>query len=120
MIVLYLKEGNQFLQAIKGFPKVTEKDNKLYIGGNIALNDLTKAGYREYPDQKVNIPTEWNEELEDFVEVPVTLDELKLRDFTEADLAERAKQKRDLAAEIDELKSGADEVKAKLKQAGIM
>lgn len=83
MIVLYLKHNNQFLQAVRGFPQLTEQNNKLYMGGKVAINDLTKAGYREYPDQEIDIPTEWDEELEMDVELPVTLEELGLRDFTE-------------------------------------
>jgi len=35
MIVLYLKENNQFLQAIKGFPEVKEKDNKPISAGDL-------------------------------------------------------------------------------------
>ena len=113
MIVLYLKHNNRFLQAIKGFPKVKEEGNKLYMGSKIIINDLTKAGYKEYPDQEIDIPTEWNEELEMMVELPVTLEELNLRDFTEADLKEKAKLSRDLCAEVDELKTRLD--KAELR-----
>jgi len=87
MIVLYLKENNLFLQAIKGFPEVEERDNKLYFkGGKVIVNDLTKVGYREYPDQGFEIPTEYDEETETIVEVPVTLDELNLRGFEILDL----------------------------------
>lgn len=101
MIILYLKETNQFLQAIKGFPEVKEEGNKLlFLDGGVIINDLTKAGHREYPDQKIDIPTEWDEELEMDVELPITLEELNLRvDFTVQDL----KAKRDLYAEVDEL-----------------
>lgn len=84
MIVLYLKHNNQFLQTIKGFPEVKEEGNKLlFAGGKVIINDLTKAGYKEYPDQEIDIPTEWDEELEMEVEMLVTLEELNLRDFTE-------------------------------------
>lgn len=86
MIVLYLKESNRFLQAIKGFPEVKEEGNKLLLAsGKVIINDLTKAGYREYPDQEFELPTEWNEELEELVELPITLEELNLRDFEEGE-----------------------------------
>ena len=109
MIVLYLKENNQFLQAIKGFPEIKEEGNKLlFADGKVIINDLTKAGYREYPDQTVDIPTEWDEKLGMGIELPVTLEELNLRtDFTAEDL----KAKMDLAAEIVELKAEIDKLK---------
>ena len=82
MIVLYLKDNNQFLQAIKGFPEVMEVDNKLcFTNGTVIINDLTKAGYREYPDQMFTIPID-----EAGTELPITLEELNLRDFTVEDL----------------------------------
>ena len=112
MIVLYLKHNNQFLQAIRGFPKVKEEGNKLlFTDGGVIINDLTKAGYKEYPDQEVDIPMEWDEELEMEVELPVTLEELGLRDFTEEELKERTKLTRDLYAEVDELKTRLDKIK---------
>lgn len=115
MIVLYLKDSNQFLQAIKGFPEIKEEGNKLLLAdGTVIINDLSKAGYKEYPDQKIYIPTEWNEELDMPVELPVTLAELNLRDFTASDLKERAKQLRDLYAEVDEIKEEIRELKKKI------
>jgi len=85
MIVLYLKNNNQFLQAVKGFPELKEGANKLYIEVNgvwkVAINDLTKAGYKEYPDQGITIPRD-----EEGNELPITLAELNLRDFEALDL----------------------------------
>lgn len=79
MIVLYLKENNIFLQAIQGFPVVKEENNKLlFENGKVIVNDLIKIGYEIYPDQKVEIPTEWNEETREYEDVPTLVDELNL------------------------------------------
>lgn len=92
MIILYLKINNQYIMKIDGFPEVEEKGNKLYLkDGRVILNDLTKAGYREYPDQPFEIPTEMDEEAETTFEKTVTLDELGLRDFTAEELIEKQK-----------------------------
>ena len=99
MIVIYLKADNQFLQAIKGFPKVEEIGNKLYFkDGKVLINDLTKAGYAEYPDQKIEQKYA-SDEYGEPIEVPQTIKELNLRPMTAAD------RPRDLAAEIDDIKS---------------
>lgn len=118
MIVLYLKDTNQFLQAIKGFPEVKEEGNKLlFADGKVIINDLSKAGYREYPDQEFELPTEWDEELEMAVELPVTLEELNLRDFTEVELKAKANLSRDAFEEIDELKADIKALKEKGEKA---
>lgn len=90
MIVLYLKDGNWFLQRIWGFPELKEESNKLYMllhgAWKVIINDLTKAGYKRCPDQEVIVPTEWDEEMETPVEIPVTIANLNLRDFGISDL----------------------------------
>lgn len=105
MIVLYLKGNNQFLQAIKGFPEIEERDNKLYFkGGKVILNDLTRAGYKEYPDQPIEIPTDWDEKTDSVIELPVTLAELGLRDFTSDELLEKGVTLKSLANEVKSIK----------------
>lgn len=103
MIVLYLKPNNQFLQAIKGFPEVKEEGGRLlFMDGTVIINDLTKAGYKEYPDQGIEVPKEWNKEAGMELDLPVTLGELNL---SEEYTAENLKAKRDLFAEVDELRA---------------
>jgi len=107
MIVLYLKHNNQFMQAIPGFPEIKEEGNKLcFANGKVIINDLSKAGYGFYVDQEIKVPTEWNEELEMEVELPVTLDELNLIEFVPEPV-------RNLGAEIDELKSRVGKLEIK-------
>lgn len=77
MIVLYLKENNQFLQAIMGFPEVEELDGKLYMDDDVIVNDLIKIGYALYPDQEINLKYEEDEQL-GLIEIPQTLEELNL------------------------------------------
>lgn len=78
MIVLYLKENNQFLHSIPGFPEVKEDGNKLcYADGKVIINDLAKAGYALYPDQKIELKYE-EDEFGDMQEVPQTVEELNL------------------------------------------
>lgn len=104
MIVLYFRANNQFIQAIKGFPELEERDNKLYFkDGKVILNDLTKAGYKEYPDQLFERPTEWNETTEAMEELPITLSELKLRDFMPEELEDR--EKPDMKTRVDALEA---------------
>lgn len=104
MIVIYLKENNQYIMKIDGFPELKEQGNKLYVGDKVVINDLTKAGYKEYPEQRIVIPTKWDEEPESGEPIPQTLAELKLRDFTAEDLLEKQKLSRDLYQEVDEIK----------------
>ena len=43
MIVIYFKANNQFIQALKGFPELEERDNKLHFkGGKVIINDTDK------------------------------------------------------------------------------
>jgi len=100
MIVLYLKSNNQFLQAIKGFPEVEERDNRLYFkDGKVIINDLTKAGYKEYPDQEITLLYD-----DEGMEMPQTLEQLKLRDFTPNELLEKDITLKSLANEIKTIK----------------
>jgi len=78
MVVLYLLDGNYFQQAVRGDHDFLESGNKLYVDGKVAVNDLSKVGYAVYPDQKVNVPLEWNEDTGENEEVPITLEELNL------------------------------------------
>ena len=113
MIVLYLKDGT-FLQSIKGFPEVKEENNKLlFANGKVIINDLTKAEYREYPDQKYELPTEYDEESGTVIEVPVTIDELGLRGFTPEELIDKENLSRNLYTEIDNLKAKVTALKGK-------
>lgn len=109
MIVLFLKDNDRFLQAIPRFPDIKEEGNKLLLKFSgywkPIVSDLTKAGYKLYPDQRIEIPNVWDEELEDWVPKEVTVAELKLRDFTPEELSERKKLARDLYREVDDLKS---------------
>ena len=74
MIVLYLKDTNQFLQAIPDFPVVKEEGNKLlFDNGQVIINGLTKAGYAYYPDQLITIPKD-----DEGADIPITLEELNL------------------------------------------
>lgn len=114
MIVLYLKSNGQFLQAIPGFPQSKEEDNKLLmkIGGywRPVINDLTKAGYSQYPDQRIEWPM--IEEDGEIIQKPrATLSEFHLRDFTQEELLERQKLSRDLYAEMDEVRREIAKVK---------
>lgn len=115
MIVIYLIKNSQYIMKIDGFPKLVEQDNKLYMGDKVVINDLVKAGYAEYPDQPIVIPMEWNEELEEDIEIPQTLEQLGLRDFTAEDLITKQKLSRDLYQEIDELREKSLEHDALLK-----
>lgn len=102
MIVLYLKANDQFIQAIPGFPEIEERDNKLYFkGGKVILNDLTRAGHREYPDQYFVVPKEMDKE-EVISEKAVTLTELNLREFTAEELKNL---NRNIYAELDEVEA---------------
>ena len=88
MIVLYIKENNRYLQAIPGFPKYMEQDNKLYIeiAGKmvVAVNDLSKVGYSIFPDQEINVPVRWVDGEPE--EIPCTVQELNLRELEANDL----------------------------------
>lgn len=106
MIVLYLKSNNQFLQAIKGFPEVKEMGNRLcFANGKVIINDLTKGGYALYPEQEINVPIRWDEDLQDWVEVLPTLEELNLKDFTEEELKMKDNLERDIYQELDDVKT---------------
>jgi len=104
MIVLYLKDNNQFLHRIQGFPELEERDGKLWWGSKVLINDLTKAGYKILPDQDIPQKYEWNEDLGEEVEVPQTLDELNLRGFTpeEEDKLAAPAELRAAKAKLDE------------------
>lgn len=116
MIVLYLKENQQFLQSIPGFPETKEENGKLLLkvacGWAVAINDLNKAGYAEYPDQKIEVPIGRNEEG-GITELPATVQELHLRDFTQEEMRERQKLSRDLYLEVDQLKDKMHRLEAK-------
>ena len=117
MIVLYLKKSDIFLQAIPNFPETKEEDDKLWIEfrgvWKVAINDLTKAGYKEYPDQLIDIPRVWNEDLDDFVEQEISVKDLNLRDFTALEIKQRNNSKRDIFTEVDELKDKVDKLEKK-------
>lgn len=82
MIVLYLKENNQFLQAIPNFPEVVEDGNKLcFPDGKVIINDLTKAGWGYYKDKYIERQYD-----EDEMELPIYMDDLDLEPMDADDL----------------------------------
>ena len=82
MIVLYLKENNQFLQAIPGFPEVREENNKLlFANDRVIINDLTKAGWGYYKDKYIE--RQYDEEG---IELPIYMDDLDLEPMDADDL----------------------------------
>ena len=87
MLVLYLLDGEWYLQAIRGSHNFTEDNNKLYMDDNVVVvNNLNKVGVKLYPEQEIEIPVEWDEDEQDFVEIPVTLTDLNLIDFSASNL----------------------------------
>jgi len=65
----------------------TEDNNKLYMDDNVVVvNNLNKVGVKLYPEQEIEIPVEWDEDEQDFVEIPVTLTDLNLIDFSASNL----------------------------------
>lgn len=99
MIVTYFIESRKLIMAVPGFPELKEGGEQLWIndpkkGWRVLLNGLhTRAEYKEMPDQPVNIPKRYWEDdgiLMD-EEIPQTLEELNLRDFTPEELEERQK-----------------------------
>lgn len=82
MLVLYLTDGEWYVQSIRGSHNYEEIGNKLYMDGNtVVINNLNKAGAKIYPDQNVEVPVEWDEETQTLIEIPVTLSDLNLVEF---------------------------------------
>lgn len=75
MIVTYLKENEQVVSIIQGFPKVREEDNQLLIENGLhpVLNNLTKAGWGYYEDKRIERHYDENE-----TELPLYLKNLDL------------------------------------------
>lgn len=108
MIVLYQKHNNEFVSMISGLPELEESDNKLYLkGGKVIINNLSRIGYKEYPDQSVGL-VEGADELD---VIPPTLEQLNLRNFTAEELEE--KEKGSLIDRIRELEKDVKDLKEK-------
>lgn len=94
MIVTYLKENEQVISIIEGFPKVWEENNQLFIedGRCPLLNDLFKAGWGYYEDK-------WIERKYDGAdnELPFYMKDLDLKPVAERPLS--------LKEEVDQLKA---------------
>lgn len=75
MIVTYLKENEQVVSIIEGFPKVWEDNNELVIenGSHPVLNDLTKAAWGYYEDKQIERQYDEND-----IELPLYLKDLGL------------------------------------------
>lgn len=87
MLVLYLRDGHYYFMDIKGTHDFWVEGDVLYVDdGWPVVNDINVVGWGLYPEQKIEIPMEWDEELQIDIEVPVTLEELNLRDFEARDL----------------------------------
>ena len=87
MLVLYFRDGNYYFMGIKGTHEFWVDGDVLYVDdGWPVVNDINVVGWGLYPEQKIAIPMEWDEELQMDVEVPITLEELNLRDFGVRDL----------------------------------
>ena len=86
MLVLYIRDGEYFVLAARGDHDFEVEDNKLYMDDEVIVNDTLVVGWGLYPEQTIEIPLEWDEESQDYIEVAVTLTELNLREFEADDL----------------------------------
>jgi len=86
MIVLYIKNNRQFLQAITGYQHVDEIDGKLMLGNIVLINDLDKAGYFYCEDRKIEPNLVWDEEVSAITETTQTIDELSLEAYKTSEL----------------------------------
>ena len=87
MLVLFERSTGHFLQAIRGTHDFVVVGDYLYVDDQeLAACDVTKAGWGLYPEQRIDIPTEWDEVMQEDVEIPITMEELNLRDFEPEDL----------------------------------
>lgn len=86
MLVLYLEADDQFLQAIRGEATFTVDGNKMYLEDRVIVNDLTKVSYSVHPYKRIQPKLEWDEDLQEMVEVPQYMWELDLAVITASDL----------------------------------
>lgn len=82
MLVLYLEADNQFLQAVRGAATFEIEGNKMYLEDKVVVNDMGKVGYSIHPYKRIPPKYEWDEELEELVEVPQYMWELDLATIT--------------------------------------
>lgn len=83
MVITYLKADEMVVSIIEGFPHVWEDSNQLLIedGERPLLNDLTKAGWSYYKDERVERQYDENGD-----ELPLYLSDLMLDPVTADDL----------------------------------
>ena len=91
MLVLYLRDGNYFFSVITGTHDFRVEGDSLYVDDQDGrVCDVNKVGWGLHPEQRIEVPTEWDEEMQMDVEIPITMAELNLRDFTAEDLPRSA------------------------------
>lgn len=83
MIITYLKENEQVISIIDGFPRVWEENNQLLIEGGLCplLNNLTKSGWGYYKDKYIERQHDEHE-----TELPLYMDSLDLEPMDANDL----------------------------------
>lgn len=87
MLVLYLRDGQYFAGDVRGTHDFVVVGDYLYVDDQErSICDVTKVGWGLYPEQRIDIPTEWDPETENEWPVPITMEELNLRDFEPEDL----------------------------------
>lgn len=88
MLVLYLRDGNYYLMTVTGTHDFVVEGDHLYVDDtrSHAVCDVTKVGWGLYPEQPINIPIEYNPDSDTDEPVPITMEELNLRDFEAEDL----------------------------------
>lgn len=87
MLVLYLRDGNYYLMTITGTHDFVVEGDFMYVDEQeLPACDVTKVGWGLYPEQPINIPMEYNPDTGLDEPVPITMEELNLRDFEAEDL----------------------------------
>lgn len=71
ILVLYLRDGQYFLDAISGDHDFKVQAGKLYMDGEVIVENADEIGWEIYPDQPIIFPSDWEGGNITIAELPI-------------------------------------------------
>lgn len=81
MLLIWLKADKQILQAIRDFPEYVLANGKMFIEGEVVINDLSKVEYKYIQDIKMPQFEDRATTIDDIVAVEIVNPVIPKRDF---------------------------------------